>query len=1055
VRFSLPAFVVLTGLFSTAIHGVRAAEPVLEARVVLYRAAALQGLPDENAGAMLVDLQRVGDRWERGFAAAAGFGNTERDVRVDAGEVAADTMRFVLAVSPPGPEARYHYRVTLKKESDGRFAGTYTGKFRGADIQGPAEAAIKPARQMAAGYVPLQPGEHPRLLFRKADMPALRKKAETPFGKLALEKLPDSAAGLALRYQLTGDATFAATARQRVEAAMADIEKGDKRVRSRWYGLRLEQVALAYDMCYDAWPLEFRQQVAEHLLARINTFYNQRNSSAFDDHISWTLSGSHGPPILFGGGLAGLAIYGEKGEKPGKAGMPHVVRIPDGVVEPDKNDQPGKEIAAGDFKSGAMLMNWIYAGPVPQAADPLAEAAVRAGLRPVVGTAVSAGEKKFEFQAITSGKGYYDGEITGGKLSVEITGPGGPVSFTTGYFFTVLRNEAERWVRFDTDHYGVEGYLAGTRIAPGETVRLKPGIYPLLIPTPVGNINPWGKVFMRPRFTELTDAEAKEAIAAAREDVAQNEKDRAFDTAQWERTGGCDARYIRAYEITRFTLGIVFGETPGAGGLALSGEDMLTLDGPNKYAFAHRIAMGRDVTPYADIAAVLPYKMFVHTYRADGKALGQEGNGPAGFNSTSYPENSRSTLTDNFATLFPLVRDEWKPAVLWAWRRHTGADADPSKGEAAILTTGARSGYAYSRPYGTFDTEPIYAFVNYPVDPAGSAAGMRPVPPQGVMPLTWAAPGGGFYGFRNNWGGNDDEVITHFYGHTKGGGAGTFRLVGLGAVWSHGLTPTPAARFGENVVQIPDQVINENARGRVTFHEGLPDGSGALTVNLDDVYSAPRIDENDRAMALYEKYGALRRPAAFRDQGIRGFRAMGVDYSGKSGAPCLLVLVDSIKGGGGKLWTWQIESKTENGPPTTRVNTDDIVFDGKQFKYKVGQLLKTDMRRIEDDPMFRQAGNAFTLKQGEATLTATFVTPAAVKMALAERVEYRQGFKSGVTRNSSKAVFAEGGDDFFVIVTLQRGAAPAVSVTGEGLAGKVKVGGQTVSFAGQRVVFGR
>jgi hypothetical protein len=30
------------------------------------------------------------------------------------------------------------------------------------------------------GYVPVQPGEHPRLLFRKGDLPAIRERARTP-----------------------------------------------------------------------------------------------------------------------------------------------------------------------------------------------------------------------------------------------------------------------------------------------------------------------------------------------------------------------------------------------------------------------------------------------------------------------------------------------------------------------------------------------------------------------------------------------------------------------------------------------------------------------------------------------------------------------------------------------------------------------------------------------------------------------------------------------------------------------------------------------------------
>ena len=38
-------------------------------------------------------------------------------------------------------------------------------------------------------WVPLKPGEHPRLVFRQSDVPALRKRAETPEGKYILSRL--------------------------------------------------------------------------------------------------------------------------------------------------------------------------------------------------------------------------------------------------------------------------------------------------------------------------------------------------------------------------------------------------------------------------------------------------------------------------------------------------------------------------------------------------------------------------------------------------------------------------------------------------------------------------------------------------------------------------------------------------------------------------------------------------------------------------------------------------------------------------------------------------
>ena len=42
---------------------------------------------------------------------------------------------------------------------------------------------------MVPGFVPPTPGEHPRLLFRKSDLPALKKKAETPDGKAIIAHL--------------------------------------------------------------------------------------------------------------------------------------------------------------------------------------------------------------------------------------------------------------------------------------------------------------------------------------------------------------------------------------------------------------------------------------------------------------------------------------------------------------------------------------------------------------------------------------------------------------------------------------------------------------------------------------------------------------------------------------------------------------------------------------------------------------------------------------------------------------------------------------------------
>src|SRR5579884_2178623 len=98
-----------------------------------------------------------------------------------------------------------------------------------------AGAAEAPWPADVPGWQQPKPGEHPRLLFRRADLPELRKRAETPEGKAIVRRLrflldgkngdtllppgqPEHAvgrftighaAGYGLLYQLTGEKKYA------------------------------------------------------------------------------------------------------------------------------------------------------------------------------------------------------------------------------------------------------------------------------------------------------------------------------------------------------------------------------------------------------------------------------------------------------------------------------------------------------------------------------------------------------------------------------------------------------------------------------------------------------------------------------------------------------------------------------------------------------------------------------------------------------------------------------------------------------------------------------
>jgi hypothetical protein len=140
-----------------------------------------------------------------------------------------------------------------------------------------------------AGWKPVAPGEHPRLFFRKAEVQALRQRAQTAEGKMLVERtifLLDGAdkvregkrftmfdaAAFGFLWQMTGDKQYAELARQSQEMFWSPgaLDKDDRyslnppneEMRA---GPSIYAVALAYDLCYDAWPAEYRTEQAQKM----------------------------------------------------------------------------------------------------------------------------------------------------------------------------------------------------------------------------------------------------------------------------------------------------------------------------------------------------------------------------------------------------------------------------------------------------------------------------------------------------------------------------------------------------------------------------------------------------------------------------------------------------------------------------------------------------------------------------------------------------------------------------------------------------------------------
>jgi hypothetical protein len=125
-----------------------------------------------------------------------------------------------------------------------------------------------------ADYVPLQPGEHPRMLLRRHDVPTLRQRLKTPFGRAYLEHATprtEDLVNLGLLHQLTGDREYAMQAMRVIERFGFHAEGLDPAPTfgTGSFGHRFVAVWLAYDMCGDAWPAEVRDKLAEFLSWRL------------------------------------------------------------------------------------------------------------------------------------------------------------------------------------------------------------------------------------------------------------------------------------------------------------------------------------------------------------------------------------------------------------------------------------------------------------------------------------------------------------------------------------------------------------------------------------------------------------------------------------------------------------------------------------------------------------------------------------------------------------------------------------------------------------------
>jgi hypothetical protein len=440
---------------------------------------------------------------------------------------------------------------------------------------------------------------------------------------------------------------------------------------------RLEQVAVAFDLCYDAWPETFRQEIREYLMRRTDGIYAFRGEFATGE-FSWDMLW-HGALMLGGVAQTGLALWGEPGTMPPKPTSPaDRPLVPE--IAPAANYKPGPGVPVSKFVNDEMPAEWIYVGgykPKPDE-DPLAGLGGVAQARPDVGTKVAFRGREEAFRPLSQEKkGLYEGKI-------DVTEAIRRVYESISFFYTVIDNDRPRLVQFQPTSGLPEAYFAGVHRRSGEFMRLQKGLYPVMLRVTIGYYRPHGRALIKPRLVEgmVEQAEVRRAPLMAAYETEH--ADWQADEADWK-SSGLDPATPRLFQRGRSNLLVVCRRSLAAGGFppekAFAGVEIIA----SHYVTNYRKMFGEDLSPMVSVRDSVLQKMLGAAYRPGQLPRHEEVRG-------------RPALSnEGFARLFPLVPDAWRPAALAAWNR------------AADVTDAASVTKALGH-------DPVYAFLNYPLD---------------------------------------------------------------------------------------------------------------------------------------------------------------------------------------------------------------------------------------------------------------------------------------------------------------------------------------------------
>lgn len=880
-------------------------------------------------------------------------------------------------------EGEADYSIDLKQNGN-KLEGKYIGTHNGRSVQGQAFGIVQKPLKTTPNFVPIQPGEHPRLLFRQQDISALRSKAKTPIGKQIVANLLDALAirpdrdfpandalAYGLLYQLTDNTKYAMSGREILTSVMKTPET-DVHGRAK----TLLAAAYAYDLIYHTCDRTLRQKVNNWFDYNAEILLMGTDRDDFNPTPWSNWNGLYRSAL----GAVALTLLGEPGNYPPTPIPPLMMRLH------APHFTPGKGVPIDLLEPAKMPTAWIFAESIEREVgeDPLASIGGIQKAQPEVGTTFNYRNSTRTFQTLDQKYIWNHPQSTQGRNMLALTNPISGNYNTTAYYYTVVENQQPSWwqVRIRTNYGDSIIYLAGQRLTEGDFVYLEKGQYPILIEAAIAQRSGWrsdsNKIAIEPRFIPITEEEAN---------ISHTKRQQSYQAAltRWKEgyesyltSGRIHPNAPRLAKIAQRNIQRFINTALGEWGWNSEGESytQLAMDLVLRYAHGYRNVMGIDLVRKTNLGHFLPLYVAKTIY----------GSQPY---MDTFGGGDETAGLDLFAEGFSTVAEGYKPAVLWAWNRLLTQSESGSKINA--MTAG-------------------FTLVNYPLD-------MEEKNPEGILPNAIADRQKGGYVFRDRWQNRNDIVAQVFLKSQPLRaswwyvGDGAFRIYGLGHPWViKGATNKYQAsdRQFENVVQIPDSINGWLGAKTIDF-QSKDNGSGTISINLDDTYLAQRQEQN-RRLPLANYYGRALLENAL-DLGIRGMRYFATDYSGASGSPGLFVVVDKLTGGGEKVWQMVVDQEHQIS-----------IF-----------------------------GNSFTITASDGTsLKGTFIAPTNVVVSPLDprKFEYRNLRGEAVSETVKlNGIQAKGGDNFFVVMTLQAGTVPNVEIEGQGLDARVKIGEQTISFS--------